>query len=69
VTEAVKAKLGIEVGETTDDGEFTLIELECLGACDCAPVALIDETLYENLTAANVGKAIDDVRKGAPHKH
>jgi NADH-quinone oxidoreductase E subunit len=69
VTEAVKAKLGIEVGETTDDGEFTLIELECLGACDCAPVALIDETLYENLTAANVGKAIDDVRKAAPHKH
>jgi NADH-quinone oxidoreductase E subunit len=69
VTEAVKAKLGIDVGETTDDGEFTLIELECLGACDCAPVALIDETLYENLTAANVGKAIDDMRKAAPHKH
>jgi NADH-quinone oxidoreductase E subunit len=64
ITDAVREKLGIDVGETTDDGEFTLIELECIGACDCAPAALIDETVYENLTAATIGKAIDEVRRG-----
>ena len=69
ITDAVREKLGIEVGETTDDGEFTLIELECLGACDMAPVALIDETLYEGLTAASVVKTIDEVRKAKGHGH
>lgn len=47
VTQAVKDALGIDVGETTEDGKFTLIELECLGACGGAPAILIDETLHE----------------------
>jgi NADH:ubiquinone oxidoreductase subunit E len=64
VTQAVKDKLGIEVGETTDDGMFTLVELECLGSCDSAPVALFDEKLHEWLTPEKVIKAIDDVYSG-----
>lgn len=36
ITQACKDKLGIDVGETTDDGKFTLIELECLGSCGSA---------------------------------
>jgi NADH-quinone oxidoreductase subunit E len=59
LTEAIKARLGIDVGETTDDGEFTLIELECLGACGGAPALLIDETLHENVSPAQVGALID----------
>ena len=66
ITDACREKLGIEVGETTDDGQFTLIELECLGSCGTAPVALVDERLFENLTPDGVRRAIDDARKHKP---
>lgn len=71
ITEACKRKLGIDVGETTDDGKFTLIELECLGSCGTAPAALIDETLHENLTAEGMVRILDEVasRPGGGHGH
>ena len=69
ITQALKDKLGIEVGETTDDGEFTLIELECLGSCGTAPAALVDETLHENLTPAKVCEVIDQTRAVGGHGH
>lgn len=50
ITGQLVRKLGIEVGETTPDGRFTLVELECLGACGGAPAMLINEVLYENVT-------------------
>lgn len=62
VTEACKRKLGIDVGETTDDGRFTLVELECLGSCGTAPAVLIDETLHENVSPEQIGKLIDQTR-------
>ncbi len=61
ITQAVKDKLGIDVGETTDDGRFTLIELECLGSCGTAPVALIDETLHERLTPRQILDLLDEI--------
>lgn len=67
ITGAVKARLGIEVGETTEDGRFTLVEVECLGSCDTAPVALVDERLHENLTPESVIRAIDAAAKGGGH--
>jgi NADH-quinone oxidoreductase subunit E len=67
LTEAIKKKLGIDVGETTDDGEFTLVEVECLGACDAAPVALIDETLHERLGPDNFLAKIDEARAHSGH--
>jgi len=57
----VKAKLGIEVGETTDDNRFTLMTAECLGSCDTAPVALVNEKLYESLTPENVERVLDEL--------
>jgi len=69
ITQAVKDKLGIDVGETTPDGLFTLIELECLGSCDTAPVALVDEHLHELLTPEAVLRAIDEVRAGKGGHH
>lgn len=69
ITQAIKDKLGIDVGETTDDGMFTLIELECLGSCGTAPAALIDETLHENLTTEAILKAIDQVKAGGGKHH
>ena len=67
ITQACKDKLGIDVGETTDDGEFTLIELECLGSCGTAPAVLIDETLHENLTPEKMLQAIDAAAKSGGH--
>lgn len=61
ITQAVKDRLGIDVGETTDDGKFTLIELECLGSCGTAPAALIDEHLQENLTAEKILAKINEI--------
>jgi len=60
ITDRCREKLGIELGETTDDGKFTLIELECMGSCGSAPVALIDEKLCEDLTPDAIDKAIDE---------
>lgn len=67
ITQAVKDKLGVDVGETTDDGEFTLIELECLGSCGTAPAALIDETLHENVTPESILDLIDAARNAKGH--
>jgi len=69
ITDACKAKLGIDVGETTDDGKFTLMELECLGSCDTAPVALIDHTLHEKLTPASIVSLIDKAAQGGHGHH
>lgn len=46
--------LGIEPGETTPDGRFTLMHIECIGACGGAPCALVNERLHENLSTRNV---------------
>ncbi|HWE01791.1 MAG TPA: NAD(P)H-dependent oxidoreductase subunit E [Tepidisphaeraceae bacterium] len=61
LTAHCRKKLGIEVGETTPDGKFTLIELECLGACGDAPVALVNEALYENLTPDKIDAVLDQL--------
>src|SRR5437867_6011249 len=59
LTQQVEKKLGIEVGETTPDGRFTLVELECLGACGTAPVALVNEVLHENLTPEKLDEVLN----------
>src|SRR3712207_3835592 len=59
LTDAVRRRCGVEVGETTPDGRVTLVELECLGACGTAPVALINDVLHENLTPEQLVDAID----------
>lgn len=50
LTDQIRKQLNVEVGETTADGKFTLIELECLGSCGTAPAMLCNEVLYEDLT-------------------
>jgi len=64
LTDFLKKKLNVEVGETTDDKKFTLVELECLGSCGTAPAALINEVLHENVTIesldAELNKLPDD---------
>lgn len=57
----LREKLGIEVGETTADGKFTLEIVECLGSCGTAPVALVNERLHENLNVQNVDEILDSL--------
>jgi len=57
--EALKQKLGIEPGQTTKDGRFTLVEYECLGSCGTAPAALVNEVLHERLTPEKLQTLLD----------
>lgn len=60
----LKEVLGIDVGETTPDGLFTLEEVECLAACDKAPVLLVNAMeLYENVTPDKVEQIIAELRQ------
>jgi len=58
LTDELRQKLGIELGEATPDGRFTLVELECLGACGTAPVALVNDVLHEELTPQKLEQLI-----------
>ncbi len=64
VVAACKNKLGIELGETTADGKFTVIEVECLGACVNAPMVQINDDYYEDLTAESTAAVLDALAKG-----
>jgi len=66
VTEALSHKLGIGPGETTPDGEFTLIEVECLGACDRAPVVMVNDDWHERLAPEQASQFIDDLKARGP---
>jgi NADH-quinone oxidoreductase E subunit len=63
VTEALSEKLGIKVGETDPSGMFTLLEFECLGACDRAPIVMVNnEHWHEMATPESCAKLVDDIR-------
>jgi NADH-quinone oxidoreductase subunit E len=62
VTEAICATLGINPGETDKSGTFTLVEVECLGACDRAPVVMVNDAWHECLKPEDVGRLLDDLR-------
>jgi NADH-quinone oxidoreductase subunit E len=56
---ALRETLGIEEGQTTSDGKFTLMTAECLGSCGTAPAALVNEKLHENLTVQNFTRVLE----------
>jgi NADH-quinone oxidoreductase E subunit len=63
VTEALSEKLGINVGETDASGMFTLLEFECLGACDRAPIVMVNnEHWHEHATPESCSKLVDDIK-------
>jgi NADH-quinone oxidoreductase E subunit len=66
VVDACRRKLGIDIGETTADGQFTLVEAECLGACVNAPIIQVNDDFYEDLDAASTERLIDELRAGTP---
>lgn len=55
----LQKRLGIQCGQTTQDGRFTLKSVECLAACGGAPMMQIDQTYYENLTPEKIDKILE----------
>ena len=64
VAAACKKNLGIGFGETTADGEFTLLEVECLGACVNAPMLAYRDEFYEDLDADSTTRILEAIKKG-----
>ncbi|MEJ0063680.1 MAG: NADH-quinone oxidoreductase subunit NuoE [Alphaproteobacteria bacterium] len=59
-----REKLGVGLNEMTADGKFTVVEVECLGACVNAPMVQVNDDFYEDLDAARMEKLIDDLAAG-----
>ncbi len=64
IKEACQRKLGIGEGEVTLDGQFSLIEVECLGACVNAPMVQINDDYFEDLTPESLEMIIDHLAQG-----
>ena len=69
IRDACMKRLGIGIGETTADGAFTLVEVECLGACVNAPVVQINDDYYEDLTSPRIIDIIDRLARGEKPPH
>jgi NADH-quinone oxidoreductase E subunit len=59
-----RRKLGIGIGETTPDGKFTLVEVECLGACVNAPILQVNDDFYEDLDGPATEQLLDALVAG-----
>ena len=68
IVKACEEQLGIKMGETTKDGQFTIVEVECLGACCNAPMVQINDDFYEDLTPQSMTAILDDLRAGKKPK-
>eukprot|EP00587_Corethron_hystrix_P012889 CAMPEP_0113309548 /NCGR_PEP_ID=MMETSP0010_2-20120614/7545_1 /TAXON_ID=216773 ORGANISM="Corethron hystrix, Strain 308" /NCGR_SAMPLE_ID=MMETSP0010_2 /ASSEMBLY_ACC=CAM_ASM_000155 /LENGTH=170 /DNA_ID=CAMNT_0000164817 /DNA_START=433 /DNA_END=945 /DNA_ORIENTATION=+ /assembly_acc=CAM_ASM_000155 len=66
IKKTITEHLGIEDGETTPDGLFTLLEVECLGACANAPMIQLNDDYYECLTPKTTIELLEACKKGAP---
>ncbi|CAG8621337.1 358_t:CDS:2, partial [Ambispora gerdemannii] len=64
ILETIEDHLGIKVGQTTTDNLFTLVEVECAGACVNAPVLAVNDDYYEDLTEETIIKILDSLKNG-----
>jgi NADH-quinone oxidoreductase subunit E len=62
VLEAFERELGVTAGETTDDGEFTLRPVECLGGCGWATIVAIDERYRTHVKPEDVPAIVEELR-------
>ena len=69
VVRACQNKLDIGVGGTTPDGLFTLVEVECLGACVNAPILQVNDDFYEDLDGPATEALLEALRAGHPSPH
>jgi NADH-quinone oxidoreductase subunit E len=60
-------KLSVKLGEKSPDGEFTVIAAECLGACDRAPMMIVNETVVGPVKESDLDQILDDAKKSPGH--
>ena len=58
----IEERLGIRDGETTQDGRFTLVSVECLGSCGTAPVVMVNERYHENVTPQEIDRLLTELK-------
>jgi NADH-quinone oxidoreductase E subunit len=68
IAEAIEEELKIKVGETTEDKQFTFIEVECLAACVNAPIVQINDDYYEDLDENSIKQILKDISSGKKPK-
>jgi len=61
VRKRLEERLGIAEGETTPDGRFTLLEVECLGSCGTAPVLMVNNRYVESISADDVDRLLSEL--------
>ena len=69
IREHLTARLGIRLGETSHDGEFTMLPIACLGVCDHAPALMINDELYRDLEPQKLDRVLESDGKTAYRKH
>jgi len=57
--DALRSRLGVELGGTTTDGRFTLLSIQCLGTCDHAPALMIDEDTHRDVSAESLNEILE----------
>lgn len=65
IRQRLKESLEIELGGTTEDGQFTLLPMVCLGDCDHAPVMMVDNDTHHNLDPEKIDQILESYRKEA----
>ena len=63
IIETIEDELGVEVGDTTEDGLFTLNTVACIGCCSLAPVIMINDDTHGNLTPSSLRKLLREYRR------
>ncbi|MBD3273774.1 MAG: NADH-quinone oxidoreductase subunit NuoE [Candidatus Marinimicrobia bacterium] len=62
ILQMLNEQLGITLGETTEDGKFTLLPIPCLGTCDRAPAMMVDTDLHRDLTPEKIGEILEQYK-------
>ncbi len=58
----IEERLGIHEGETTQDGRFTLVSVECLGSCGTAPVLMVNDRYHEDVSPAEIDRLLTELK-------
>ncbi len=69
ILSVIKDEIGVDVDETTEDGKYTLQSVACLGCCSLAPVIMINDETFGNLTADSLKKVLKNYQKVEPSLH
>jgi len=68
ITNAICNSTKCDINQTSDDGMFTVVEVECLGACSNGPMIQINDDFYEDLNEKNTKEIIENIKNNKPNK-